>query len=142
MILTLILTVSTAFAFNGEKPVNKQALNAFKIEFAKATDAVWTACNDLYQVSFTLNEQKLFAYYNQFGEFMAVTHNISSCRLPHYLQRSLKKSYSHYWISDLFEITNLDETAYYVTLETADVKIVLRSDNGNAWTVFQKIEKV
>jgi hypothetical protein len=49
---------------------------------------------------------------------------------------------SNYWISDLFEINNnLDQTSWYVTLETADSKIVLRSNNGGHWTVFQKSDK-
>jgi hypothetical protein len=62
--------------------------------------------------------------------------------LPHYLQKRLKRSLSNYWISDLFEITNHDETSYYVTLENADSKIVLKSENGSDWMVFQRIEKI
>jgi hypothetical protein len=140
MTLALALTLSTMYAFTGEEAVNKQALNAFKTEFASATDAAWTVGNDYYKVTFTMNEQKLFAYYSMNGEFMGVTRFISSFNLPINLQSSLKKSYSNYWISDLFEMANHDGTAYYVTLETADSKIVLRSD-GSDWSVFQKSKK-
>jgi hypothetical protein len=142
MILVGVLTVSTSFAFTDKETINKQALYAFKTEFAGATEAAWKVNSDFYKVTFTMNEQKLFAYYNKSGEFMAVTSNISSLQLPVYLQRSLKKFISNYWISDLFTITNHDETSYYVTLETADLKIVLRSDNGSHWSVFQKSEKI
>jgi hypothetical protein len=41
----------------------------------------------------------------------------------------------------LFKITNLEETSYYVTVENADFRIVLKSENGGSWTVFQKSEK-
>jgi hypothetical protein len=142
MILVVVLTISTSFAFTDKETINKQALSAFKTEFAGATEAAWTVNSDFYKVTFTMNEQKLFAYYNKSGEFMAVTSNISSLQLPVYLQRSLKKFISNYWISDLFTVTNHDETSYYVTLETADSKIVLRSDNGSHWSVFQKSEKI
>jgi len=88
-----------------------------------------------------MNEQTLFAFYSMTGEFMAVTRYISSFQLPLNLQSNLKKSYSNYWITDLFEMANHDGTAYYVTLETADSKIVLKSIDGSDWSVFQKSKK-
>jgi hypothetical protein len=92
-------------------------------------------------VTFTLSDQKLFAFYNSQGEFLAVTRYISSFQLPIHLQTGLKKSYNNYWISDLFEISGNDETSYYVTLENADTKIVLRSTDGKEWTPYQKNKK-
>jgi len=142
MILALVLTVSTSFAFTGKETINRHALNAFNTEFAGATDAAWTIGSGFYRVTFTMDEQKLFAYYNKSGEFMAVTHYISSLQLPRYLQSSLKKSYSNYWITDLFKIANHDATSYYVTIENADSKIVLESHDGSSWAVFQKSEKI
>jgi hypothetical protein len=142
MILALVLTISTSFAFTGKEAINQQAVYAFKTEFAGATDAAWTIGSHFDKVTFTMNKQILFAYYNKSGEFMAVTQYISSLELPRYLQRSIKKSYGNYWISDLFKITKHDETSYYVTLENADSKIVLKSDNGSSWAVFQKSEKI
>src|SRR5215468_3613118 len=125
MMLALALTIGTSFAFTGEEAINKQALNAFKKEFAGAADAAWTVGNNYYKVTFSLNDQKLFAYYNMTGDFLAVTRNISSLQLPLNLQTSLKRSYNNYWISDLFEVANDGGTNYYVTLETADTRIVL-----------------
>ncbi len=141
MMLAMVLTLGTTFAFTGEEAVSKQALNTFKTEFTGATDAAWTVGNDYYKVAFTLNDQKLFAYYNMQGEFMAATRYISSFQLPLNLQSSLKKSSCNYWISDLFEMASKDGTSYYVTLENADTKIVLKSTDGSDWSVFQKIKK-
>ena len=139
--LALMFSITMSYAFTGEEAVSKQVLAAFKTEYAGATDVAWTAGNSYYKVAFTMNEQKLFAYYNTEGEFMAVTRNISSFQLPLNLQSSLKKSYSNYWISDLFEMANNEGTAYYVTLETADTKIVLKSTDGSEWSVFEKNKK-
>lgn len=141
VILTLVLTVSTSFAGTGEEAVNKKAIDAFKSEFVRATDVSWTAGTDYYKVAFTMDDQKLFAFYNSDGEFVAVTRYISSFQLPLYLQTNLKQSYNNYWISDLFEVNNSDGTAYYVTLETADTKIVLRSTDGRSWSTYQKSKK-
>ena len=141
MMLALVLTLSTSFAFTGEEAVNKQALASFKTEFAGATDAAWTVGNNYYQVAFTMNDQKLFAYYNTQGEFLAVTRYISSFQLPLNLQTSLKKSYNNYWISDLFEMASNEGTNYYVTFENADTKIVLKSIDGSSWSLYQKSKK-
>jgi hypothetical protein len=142
IILALVLTASTTFAFTGPENVNSQALNTFNSEFVGATDPTWTISKNFDKVTFGMNGQVLSAYYNKAGEFMAVTHNISSVELPANLKKSLNKHMSSSWITDLFEVTNFNETSLYVTLETADSKIVLRSDNGGKWTVFQKIEKI
>jgi hypothetical protein len=141
MVLTMALTLSTSFAFTGEESISKKAVNAFKTEFAGATNAAWTAANNCYKVTFNLGDQQLFAYYSTSGEFMAVTRHISSFNLPLNLQSSLKKSWSNYWITDLFEIANQEGTAYYVTLETADSKIVLKSTDGGNWSIQQKVQK-
>jgi len=141
MMLALVLTMTTTFAYTGEESVNKKALNSFKSEFAGATDAAWTTGSNYYKVAFTMNDQKLFAFYNIDGEFMAVTRYISSFQLPLRLQTNLKNSYGSFWISDLFELASSDETGYYVTLESADTKIVLKSVDGNDWSVYQKRKK-
>jgi len=141
MILALIFTVSAGFASPGEEAVSKQALNSFKSEFAGATDVAWTVGTNYYKVAFTLSDQKLFAFYNNQGEFLAVARYISSLQLPLSLQSSLKKSSGNYWITDLFEMANDNETTYYVTLENADAKVVLRSTDGSEWFIYQKSKK-
>jgi hypothetical protein len=139
--LVMMFSITMSYAFTGEEAVSKQVLAAFKTEYAAATEVAWTTGNSYYKVAFTMNEQRLFAYYNTQGEFMAVTRNISSFQLPLNLQSSLKKSYSTYWISDLFEMAGNDVTGYYVTLENADSKVVLKSTDGSDWSVFKKNRK-
>ncbi|HMG68210.1 MAG TPA: hypothetical protein VK588_11005 [Chitinophagaceae bacterium] len=141
MIVALALTVSTSFAFTGEETVNKRALSAFKTDFSGASDIAWTTGVNYYKVTFTMSDQKLFAFYNGQGEFLAVTRFISSFQLPLNLQNGLKKCYSNFWISDLFEMASNDETSYYVTLENADTKIVLKSTDGKEWSAFLKNKK-
>ena len=142
MMLAMVLTLSTSFAFTtGEEAVNKQALNAFKTEFAGATDAAWTVATDYYKVTFNMGDQKLFAYYSATGDFMVVIRYISSFQLPLNLQSNLKRTYGNYWISDLFETASHDGSSYYVTLETAATKIVLKSTDGGNWVIDQKLKK-
>ena len=141
MTLALGLTLTTMYAYTGEEAINKNVLNAFKTEFAGASNAAWSVADNYFKVTFAMNDQTLFAYYSKNGDFMGVTRFISSVQLPLNLQSSLKKSYMNYWITDLFEMANHDGTTYYVTLETADCKVVLKSADGSDWAVYKKSKK-
>ncbi len=141
MILTLAIALSTLCSFAREVEVNSRVLNAFKSEFNSAKEVSWTAGSNYYKVAFVYNEQHVSAFYSKEGELLAMTRYISSLDLPMSLQTSLKKNYSDHWISDLFEVSNNEGTAYYITVEDADSKIVLKSDGTSGWEVFQKTTK-
>jgi hypothetical protein len=140
MIVTLAITISSLAAFAGEENVNPQVLNAFNDEFTTAQEVKWTAGKDYYRAAFIYNEKHVFAYYSPEGDLIGLSRYISSADLPARLQSNLKKNYSDYWISDLFEVTKNDGSAYFITLENADSKIVLKS-SGLTWNVYQKIKK-
>ena len=135
-VFTLISTIASA-----NENVRQDVLNAFKNEFTSASEVTWTIGNTYYQAAFTMNDQKLFAFYTSDGEFMALTRYISSNQLPLNLNNSLKKYFSEKWITDLFEVVKGDGTMYYVTLENADSKIVLQTSGNANWSVFMKTNK-
>lgn len=138
IILTLAVALSTMCSFAADVKVSTRVLDAFKTDFASAKEITWTANNDYYKASFLFNDQQVAAFYNMDGELMGMTRNIRSLDLPLSLQANLKKGYSNYWISDLFEVSNHEGTSYYITLENADSKIILKSSAGNDWRTYQK----
>lgn len=89
-----------------------------------------------------MNEQRVFAYYDIEGHLISVARYISSFQLPVNLFSDLKNDYSKYWVSDLFEVSNSEGLHYYITLETADTKLILRSGNGGDWSTYSKNKKV
>ena len=141
MILTLAIVVSTLSAFAGEENVSPKVLNAFKSEFATAKEVEWTVGINYYMATFTFNEKHVFAYYDTDGELLGLTRYLSPLELPIALQTNLKKKYANYWISDLFEVAKNDGTAYYITLENAETKIILKAAGTNDWSVDKKIRK-
>ena len=142
MILSLAIALSTFSAFAaGEETVNQKVLNAFKNEFATAKEVEWTATDDYYKASFLYNESYVFAYYSPDGELLGMTRYISPSDLPIHLQMSLKKKYSNYWVSDLFEVAKNNATSYYTTIENADATIILKSTGGSEWSVFKTVKK-
>lgn len=140
MALVLLLGVSSTFA-NDSEGVNQKVASSFKKEFANAKDVKWETSKDYVKATFTLNGQVLFAYYSENGDMLAMTRNITSSQLPIVLLNDLKKEYSNFWITDLFEMAAGNETAYYVTLESADSIVVLKSNNSTSWEQFKKEKK-
>ena len=141
MILTLAIAISSLAAFAGEENVSKKVLEAFKTEFNTVKEVEWTVGNDYYKASFIYNDKHVFAYYNIDGDLLGLTRYISPIDLPLNLQISLKKNGNGYWISDLFEVAKNATTSYYITLENADSKMVLRSTGGSDWEEFKTVRK-
>ena len=141
IIIILAVAISSLTAFASEN-VNSNVLTSFNKEFAGAKDVQWTTASNYYKASFVFNDQFVSAFYQLDGELIATSRNISSLELPINLQTSLKKKYSQYWISDLFEISNNEGTSYYITLDNADSKLVLKSSGNGKWDVFKKATKI
>jgi hypothetical protein len=141
MILTLAIAISSLAAFAGEEKVSKKVLDAFKTEFTSAKEVDWTVGKDYYKAAFTYNEKHVFAFYNMDGDLLGITRYLSPVDLPLKLQMSLKKNGNGYWVSDLFEVAKNESTSYYITLENADTKTVLKSTGGSDWEVFKTVKK-
>lgn len=140
MILSLAIAVSTLSAFASDANVNQKVLDAFKTEFASAKEVEWSVGANYFKATFNYNGKYVFAFYSENGELLGLTRYLSPADLPLALQANLKKNYEGYWVSDLFEASKNDGTNYYITLENADSKIVLKS-SGNSWSVHNKIKK-
>ena len=95
---------------------------------------------DYTRFTFKLDGTVMSAYYSTNGELLAITRNITSAQLPMPLLMQVKSDYANFWISDLFELNANGESNYYITLENADKKITLRSDDSN-WEVYSKSTK-
>ncbi len=138
--LLLSLSISSIFA-NTVEGVNQKVINSFKSDFADARDVKWETGKDFVKATFTMHEQVIFAYYSVEGEQIAVSRNIVSSQLPLNLLSDLKKNYTGYWISDLFEMATKGDTAYYMTVENGDYSIVLKSIGSGGWEVYKRDRK-
>jgi hypothetical protein len=92
------------------------------------------------KLTFRMDGLIMSAFYSEGGELLAVTHNIVSTQLPLGLLMSLKNDYSNYWVTELFEFNGDDQDCYYVSLESSDSKLTLRS-NGDHWEVYTSVKK-
>ena len=141
LVLGLVATMGVCSAYPSER-VSQKVLASFKTEFTNAQDVEWETGNNYFKAAFTMNEQRVFAYYSVDGQLLSIARYISSVQLPVNLFADLKNDYSKYWISDLFEVSNSEGLHYYVTLETADSKLVMHSSNGGSWSTHSKSKKM
>ena len=140
----LMMTVSSFFTTtsNATDIVSPKALKSFQATFSNATEAAWTITENYYRVEFLLNGQTLHAFYNEEGRLIGASRNISSLQLPIILQTELKKEFSKYWITDLFEMSTNNGVEYYITIEDADTKTVLKSSlASSSWMLYKKLKK-
>jgi hypothetical protein len=144
MILSLAAVMMMGFSVfaNGKDDVVTQdARDAFKKDFATASNIKWEQRNNFLKATFSFNGQVLTAYYYTNGDLQAVVRNITSDQLPINLVTSLRRDYTAFWITDLFEISSDGQTTYYVTIENSDKKVVLKSDDLSSWQVYSKERK-
>lgn len=133
IIIAAIMTffITSAFATNEE--ICPAVETAFKAKFPGASAVEWTKGSSYYKVSFINNGTAMSAFYNEKAKLMGLMRYIRSTQLPLDLQSKLKPYFSHYWITDLFEMSNRGSIGYYVTFRNADSAIVLESRDSNEW---------
>jgi hypothetical protein len=144
--LFITVLLATASIFNTAKATDNIALPEvlanFQSTYSHATEVSWSTMGELYKVNFILDGKAASAFYNADGSWVAVTQNLSSLELPKELKASLKKELKDGYISDLFMMSSSEGLTYYVTVENADTKLVMKSSNGKKWSVFQKTAKI
>jgi hypothetical protein len=142
MMLALVLTTIAGTAFSrNPNDINDKVLKAFSKSFLHAENVTWEAKKDFYKATFEISGQTMFAYYNEYGEEIAVTRNLVLSQLPINLATGLQKGFKEYWLTDLFEVAANGETSYYATVQTATHTITFRADGTTEWKVFKKDKK-
>lgn len=138
--LTIALSLVSLSSFANGEDVSPRAVKSFNKSFKNATEVKWTVTDNYFKADFALNGQYVAAFYNEDGAMIALTRNLSSLQLPIALQADLKSNYDCYWISNVLEVANEEGTSYYITLETADEQLTLKS-SGDSWGTFKKQRK-
>lgn len=146
LVLAYVITLPAMNSFAAPSTIagndngNKEIRASFAHDFQSAELVSTEARENYTKVVFRLNQQVMTAFYSNGGELLAVTRNIVSSQLPVSLLMNFKKHYSEYWITDLFEMTQDQESSYYLTLENSNTRMTLRS-NGDGWEVYSSVKK-
>ena len=138
----LTLALGTTFSFASTKDeIGAQVTSSFKKEFSGARDVRWEKDKSFIKATFLFNDQVMFAYYTSNGDLIGVVRNLLSDKLPISLMEDLRLNYSDYWITDLFEFASESGSTYYVTLQTANETLTLKSEGTSGWTNYKRAKK-
>jgi len=140
VMMACVLTLGTSHSFAAGNDDNKEIKNAFRHDFENAQLISTEASDRFTKVAFSLNGQIMTAFYSTGGHLLAVTRNLTTAQLPVSLLMNYKKHHDGYWVSDLFEISQDEQSSYYLTLENADTRMTLRS-TGDNWEVYSTVQK-
>lgn len=139
-IIAVVMTTSI-FATPIEVNISSSVLTSFSSKFDGAKEVSWNRTDQYVRASFKINEQIMFAYFTETGSLIGVSRNLLSSQLPINLQTELRKISANGWITELFEFADDSENSYFVSIETADQKIHLKSVGNNGWSVIKKSKK-
>ena len=112
----IALTSFTASANKetAQKKVTIKVTNAFEREFGNVPDVNWsTASENMLRASFTQNDEKVSAFFNEYGEYVASTIARTEKELPAKLRAAINKKEKDGIITEAIEYMG-DEEAYYV----------------------------
>ncbi len=138
-ILTLSIAVS-AFA-SGTNAVSAAILRNFNAEYRNVAKVTWTVTPDYARAMFMLNEHKMEVFYNNDGDCIARSSNISLDELPVYAKRDFANTYPDFIVTEAIHFESPQETAYYISAENQKIKVILKVANNSKISTYQKIRK-
>ena len=138
LLSALAVTFITAGAFASSEESNLKAASSLKNEFSNAKNIEWKITPAYTKASFTWNEQQLQVFYNETGETIAVSRNISTANLPLKTQQYLQKKYADHDITETIEYTDeKGEVCYYVSLQKKGNRQIFRVSTQGDLTIFR-----
>jgi hypothetical protein len=136
IIITTVLFLAVGFSTLFAQSNNRESsyLQAsFREQIPAAGDISWKQGKNYTEATYTIDNKQLTFYYDADNKLFAVSRNITSDQLPLFLLGDIKRNYSNYWITGLFELSIDNHSNYYLTLENADGRKILMADSYSEW---------
>lgn len=136
MMVSLLSQTSLA----AEPNPTSRVVRAFESSFTEAGDAQWSEVENLFKVTFTLEDRRMFAFYNPEGELVVTGKYLTTRQLPKTAQKHLAGEIGDYTVSEIFVINEGLDSKYYVTLKNgSELKVIMSA--GSKWSTFTKSSK-
>lgn len=139
-IIATLITVaisSSSFAADVSK-VSFRVLNAFESQFVGATDVAWTVTADYTKVKFSIEGEKVEAFFNSNGDVIGTSRKIEFKRLPISAIQKIKKSYAKYQVTETIEFDLNGDRRFYVSIEEGTDRKILEVSLYGQVSVFDK----
>lgn len=134
-VLITATLVTSAFAAE-ESKVSYKVKNSFEMQFAGAKDVSWNVTPEYTRFTFTMNEEKVEAFYGANGEELGISRKIDFSKLPAAAIQKIKKNYPDYTVKETIAFDNNGDRNYYVSLELGNIKKILEISAFGAVSIF------
>lgn len=144
MFLILVLVASAITqTFAGDEKVSPRLSQALVKEFSGAKAIQWQSFKgkDIYQASFILNNQRLFAFFNSDGELLSTGRYIAEANLPILVSKTLADRFADYTVKEVVEFTREGGTQYALVLENAKRSILANAYSDGGIAIIKKNKK-
>jgi hypothetical protein len=142
LVTAFVLIANITFANTGKSSVPESVTYAFNQSFSHAKMIGWDDYGNYYKATFMQRGKTMYAFYSDEAQFMGIAKNVLSDQLPVLLQAGIKNNFQGYWITDLVNYQVAGKNGFLVTIENADEKIVLKTDDDQHWQVYSKGSKL
>jgi hypothetical protein len=142
LVAAFILITNAIFANSSNSPVPVSVESAFSQNFVHVRQVRWDSFGNYYKATFTQRGETMYVFFSDNAEIMGMAKNVLSNRLPISLQTAIKSRLQDYWITDLVEYKVAGKDGYLATIENADKKIVLKSEDNQHWQVYTIENKI
>ena len=141
-ILAGLFLLFSASAFRpSDVNVSARIKSNFEKDFVSYSDVTWTKKEDLYVASFKTEDQKLVAAYNDNGDLLGVSREITLAKLPLGVSLALQSKYAGYNINDTVIELLAEGTTYFINAENEKYQVKLQADTAGNITVINKAKK-
>lgn len=115
--VALLVSANIFAADSNETTISSKAKASFEKEFGAAENATWTKIDNVYIVSFDMNNTEVQASYNEDGQVTGVSKVISKTDLPMAVYMAIDKKYPGYQVAKKgSEINYNGQTNYYINV--------------------------
>ncbi len=139
--LFLATAASLALAVSGfakaPETANVKAQQQLSSDFKDASKVSWSTKANLLEASFEWNGQQLHTFYNQDGEQVAISREVTMDKLPIKAIQAIREKYSDYKAGEAIELSNDEGLNYYLSLENGNKKVILNVSANGQISVFK-----
>ncbi|MDR2036611.1 MAG: PepSY-like domain-containing protein [Bacteroidales bacterium] len=110
-----------------------EILQKFRTDFPNARDIEWEVGGDTYEVEFDVKYTDYKAYYDNKGNLLMYTYDLSPRQLPSIVKNAVMAKYHKYKIEDVNIIYQGTEVFYKVEIEhneMPDMKLIVKEDGS------------
>ncbi|MDB5249567.1 MAG: hypothetical protein JWQ40_3961 [Segetibacter sp.] len=138
--LLALSVVTGAFAADTKK-VSKIVLNNFSSEFKDAGNIAWAAVGEYAKATFTLNNQRMEAFYNWNGEMIGTSKAITLEQLPTNAKRNFARKFDGYAVKEAIRFEGTEEAAYYISAENEKEALIIKIADSSDVSIFSRTKK-